>query len=89
MEQKNRKKIHSNQSKIQSNDARNKAPAKVWINIRGTHRRADLDGGISTILDCLVDEKILIDDRAGRLDAIAATFEKSKTPGIDIIILEE
>ena len=83
------KTIYSNQLKIQSNYARNKSPAAVWINIRGTKRMGDLDGKIATVLDCLVDEKIIPDDRVGCLDRIFATFEKKKQAGIDVLILED
>ena len=86
---KNIKTIHSNKFKIQSNHARNKAPASIWINIRGTKRMGDLDGKIATVLDCLVDEKVIPDDRVRCIDLIFATFEKTKSPGIDILILED
>ena len=86
---KNRKTIHSNRSSVQSNNAGNKTPATVWINIRGTNRRGDLDGKIATVLDCLVDEGIITDDRVSEVDRTLSTFEKRKIPGIDIVIMEE
>lgn len=81
--------IYRNQRKIQGNDARNKTPAAIWINIRGIKRMGDLDGKIATVLDSLVDEKIIPDDRVGCLDRIFATFEKKNQAGIDILILED
>ena len=86
---KNRKTIHRNGPGLQGNDDRDKTPATIWINIRGTNRRGDLDGKLATVLDCLVCEHILKDDRLTVLDTILTTFEKTKEPGIDIVILEE
>lgn len=84
-----RKTIHSNKSSVQGNDAGNKTPATIWINIRGTRRGGDLDGKIATVLDCIVDEKIITDDNVSQVDRTLSTFEKVKQPGIDIVIVEE
>jgi len=90
MEKKRQQKaIHSNKPTVQSDDAGNKTPATVWINIRGTSRRGDLDGKLSTVLDCLVSENIIPDDRVSEVDKTVTTFQKTKTAGIDIVIIEE
>ena len=83
------KAIHRDKSKIQGNNAGNKTPATIWINVRGTRKQGDLDGKVSTILDCLVDERIIPDDSVKILNRTITTFEKTKTAGIDIVIIEE
>jgi len=89
MEKEKRQTIYSNQPGLQSNNAGNKAPATIWINVRGTRIQGDLDGKIATVLDCLVEEKIIYDDSVRYINSIYATFNKSEEPGIDIIIIED
>ena len=90
MEKKRQQKaIHSDKSSVQKHDAGDHAPIEIWFNIRGTNRRGDLDGRLSTTLDCLVSEKIIQDDRLTIVDRIHIVFERSETPGIDIVIVEE
>ena len=85
---KDRETVHSNRSAVQGDNERNKTPATVWINIRGTNKRGDLDGKLATVLDCLVCEHILEDDRLTILDTILTTFEISKKSGVDVVIIE-
>ena len=86
---KNRETVHSNGSKKKSDNAGDKTPATIWINIRGTRRQGDADGKLATILDCATAEGIIPDDSVKFLDRVFTTFEKSREPGIDIIIVEE
>ena len=85
---KNKKTVSSDKSRVQKRDAGNKTKIAIFINVRGTNNRGDLDGKINTILDCLVAERIIADDRTSVLQNTVSTFQKSKQAGIDIIILE-
>jgi hypothetical protein len=84
-----RNSVHSNKRKIQSKHAGDDAKVKVLINVRGKRAAGDVDGKISTVLDCMVAAGLIVDDRVTIINRGTQGFERAKVSGVDIILLEE
>lgn len=86
---KKRTAVHAKGNKSKIREDHIKSQTTVLLNFRLTDNRThDLDGMGSTLLDCLRHAGIITDDSTRFVQRIICRFEMSKTPGVDIVIID-